>query len=159
MCQAHYDRDTEKFFSMNMPWLCFIYYEYLLHLNIGVPMGLPSLIGIKLLQCWYFSSVGFPKNQILWQGFKHKWVIWEVILESIVKGIEMWNREEKKANKGVHLSRLLNPWWILGNSLQNHPFWGTSKLGCVSSNLHLSLTDGCSEVSLWGLLPVEVLLV
>lgn len=35
----------------------------------------------------------------------------------------------------MHLSRLLNPWWILGNSLQSYPFWGASKLGCVSSNL------------------------
>lgn len=129
-----------------MPWQCFIYCEYFLHLNTRCPHGsaVPYWYQVALVLALFLYWV--PQKQILWQGLKYKSVIWKVILESIVKGIGVWNWEEKTANKGMFLSRLLHPWWILGNILQNHPIWGAGKLGHVSSSSHASLTDGC----LWG---------
>lgn len=84
-------------------------------------------------------------------------VIRKVILESI-KGTGMWNTEERRARKGMHLSCSLRP-GLLGNSLQNHPLGRASKLGYVSPDSHLPLTVAALEADPYGpLLQVVVLL-
>lgn len=122
-CQAPYDQDTERFFSTNMPWWYFIYCEYWPYMNMGCPGVLPSLVNIRLPPCWYFSLGLVPPVQILRQRFKHKQATLELTLKSIFSGLGAWGGE-KKAKKRVLLSRLLNPWWILRNSLQKLPSAG-----------------------------------
>lgn len=97
-----------------------IYYTW----RWGVPVVcLPLLVsGCFSVGIFFFRLTSPIPDSVT--GFK---VVREVILESIIKGIGMWTREEKKGNKGMTLNKIL--------------LWAPGTESLVNSRRHSSEPD------------------
>lgn len=135
-----------------MPRQCFIYCEYLLHLDAGCPC--PSAFPYWLSGCFRVGTslrLASPRADPM-ARIQAQVGCWKVILEDTGKGTGMWTPEEMKGNEGMISSQLLL--WAPGpESLVNSrrrpsepALGGPSKRGETASTSHLSLTGGCS----WG---------
>lgn len=66
-----------------------------------------------LLMYMVWSSVGFPKNQILKAGFEFSEFIWEMIQISAGRGVGSETDEERSLAKDILISRSLI--WAMGS--------------------------------------------